>query len=712
MNRKLLYLLISSCLANSQLSTAQKQYSVAEIQDKNGEQITDWISNNQALSITLSTQNQLDNNEQFQLAAQFQVLIGDNDVTSLFSLQKDKLVFNGGIPLPPGENEITVNQLIDSVWQPIGSSSLQIKTSSGFKQAQWTPRLEININSQLDEKVSGDATPSEKPRFSNVTSNIGLSSHHENDNYSIDSSINLLSVSDRQQAIQFGNKQQNARKVDLSDYQVAIKKGNHMITLGHTSYGSNSLLIDNLSRRGISWQYQNDDELSFSGALLNGVDIVGFNNITGLEKHSEQYVNSLGFGITTLKDSRISVRVEGTYMDAVRLSQNDFGISEIVSAEKNNGVGVRFTAVDNEALFNGELTVAMSRYTNPQDDFLDFGDELVELETESAMAHNLNLSYILLQQWQTPWENTANLTISASHVMAEPLYQTLTSFVQANVESKQLGLQYQIGNISGNLGSQSSQDNLDNLVNILTTKTENDSFSMSLPLGQIFLDDADESESSSEPSAWLPSVDYSFQNTHQFATSSPAADVSGFNADSHLPDQVTKSHNFSASWQLETDSISIQASFSDQDNRQIGRENSDFLSLQHGVSYNLQQNDRTSWSFSLARNRQFDKEGSKVQYNNSATISFNWQSESGLGLNVNYGLSEDNDSLDTAESTSTNADIGLVKNLVNGEWWMPADGSISFRVNYNDSESVDRIFDQFNQFGTITAQLGINLSFQ
>jgi hypothetical protein len=708
MNKKLLYLLIFSCFANSKICIAETQYSVSEIQNKKGESITDWIANNQAFSISLQPKNQANDAAEYKQMPQFQILVGNNDISSVFTLEENKLVFKGGIPLPAGENTLIVNQLINDNWQQIGSGNLQIMSAGGFKQAQWTPRLEINVSSQLDERVSGDATASEKPTFSDVSSNIGFTSHHQNDDFSIDSSINMLSVSNRTQAIQFGSKQQNAQKLDLSDYQVSVKKGNHSIVVGHTSYGSNALLIDNLSRRGLSWQYQRSDELSFSGALLNGTDVVGFNNITGLANHSEQYVNSLGFGINTLTESRVSVRIEGTYMDAVRLSQNDFGVSEVVSAEENNGVGFKFTATDNEGLFNGDLTLAISRYTNPEDEFLNFGDELVELETETSMAHNLNLSYILLQEWETPWGNNANLTLSGSHVKADPQYQTLTSFVQANVISKQLGAQYQVGSVSGNIGSQSSQDNLDNLVNILTTKTENDSFSANIPLAQIFSDP----ESSEQPSTWYPSLDYSFQNTHQFAISSPDASISGFNGGSHLPNQVTKAHNLSASWQLDTDSVSIQVSFSDQDNRQVDRENSDFLSLQHGVSYNLQQSEQTSWSFALGRNRQFDKEAGKIQYNDSATVGFNWQSVDGLALSLNYGLSEDNDSLDEAENTATTADIGLVKNLVNGEWWFPADGSISLRVNYNNSKSIDRIFDQLNQLGTTTALLGINLSFQ
>lgn len=698
-------------VSQSQLS-AQQLYLLDQLTDIDGQPISDWIEHNQSLFIELRRTDNArvttDSSGRIEIQNdQFQVILGDTDITSLFSFQKENLFFSGGIPLPAGENTLVVSQFIGNEWIEIGTSQLSVMTSSGFKQAEWTKTLEVNINSQLDEKTSGDAVVSDRPRYSDVTANIGLASHHQNDNLTIDSHINLLSVSNRQQAVQFGNKLNKANKLDVTDYSTSIVSGNNLVTIGNTSFGSNSLLIDGLSRRGISWQYQNENELTFNGAILSGSDIVGYNNFFGLANYSKQYINALGFGVNTFTDSRISLRIEGTYLDAQRLSQNDFGIGEIASAETNKGVGFHLVASDNEGRFNADLTIGFSRYNNPNDLDLSFGDELVELEVETAVAHNLNLSYILVQEWQTPWGSNANITLNANHSRAEPLYQTLTAYVQANVKNKLLAAQYQFGNVSGNLGVQSSRDNLDNLVNLLTTKTNNTSFSASLPIAQILSDQ----ESETEPSIWLPQMEYSFQETHQYALTSPEANQSGFNSDSHLPNQLTTGHNLSASWQLETYSLSLQTSHNNQDNRQIGREESDFTSLQHSASINWQQNNSTSWSFSFGKNRQADLENNKVQYSKSFNVSYNWQSIAGLGLSANYGLSKDEDSLNEASNTSTTADISLVKNLTNGEWWFPANGSISLRLNYNDSKSIDNVFEQANRFGTKTAQLGINLSF-
>ena len=732
MKIKLSALLFASAIACQSAAKSSPMFVFEQLVKNNGEPVNDWIENNQPFVIQLtkvpsaeaSPSNHSLGASQFAKVegiTQFQILLGDTEISSLFEYSNHQLVYSGEIPLPSGENNLQVNQLIEQQWVPVGEVSLSVLTSTGFKQAEWTPRLELNINSQLDEQVTGDATPSDKPKFTELTTNIGLSSHHQSDGLNIESNINAFAVSDREQAIQFANRGQEASKLDIADYSININKGNHQLVVGHTSYGSNSLVIDNVSRRGISWQYQNQDEqkneneLSFNGAILSGSDIVGYQNLLGLSDHSQQFVNSLGFGFKFLNDSRISLRLEGNYVDAEKLSLSDFGTSEITSAEKNQAIGMRLIAMDSDGRFDANLTLGISRYTNPDDPELNSGEQLVELNTENAIAHNLNLSYILLQDWQTPWGTSSNVTLTANHSSTEPLYQTLTAFVQANLRNKMLGANFQFGQVSGNLAVQNSRDNLDNLVNLLTTKTKLDSFSLNLPLAAIYSSsEASSSETSSSKfsfKSYLPSVDYSYQKTHQLAINSPDSLESGFNQDSHLPDQITTSHDISNSWQFETFSLSLQSSHSFQDNRQIGREESDFKNLQHSVSFNWQQNENNAWVFSFSKNRQLDLEASKIQYSESAAVSYNWQSIEGLALAISYALNKENDSLKESKSFSNTADISIIKSLTKGEWLLPVDGSVSLRVNYNDSELIDNIFEQRNKLGTTTAQLAISLSF-
>ena len=708
---------VAILIASAQTTLASSQFELTSVVDEKGRVIEGWVDNNQPFTLRLKQSNNpaLDsaNGEQrspilkpqITRINEFRINLGDTDISSLFEFQNNRLTKKAEIPLPHGEHLLTIKQKWNNQWITIGEANLSILSSAGFKQAAWTPRLELNINSQLDEQVTGDATPSNKPTFTELTASIGLSSHHQNDDLTIESNFNLFAVSNREQAIQFSNKSRNATKLDLSDYSISINKGDHQIVIGHTSYGNNSLLIDGLSRRGVSWHFQNEDQLAFNGAILSGSDLVGYNNFFGFSGYSKQFVNSLGFGVNMFSENRISVRLEGSYLDAERISQNDFGIGEITSAEKNQGLGIKLIASDSEGRLNADLVVGLSQYTNPDDLALSLGEQLVNLDTETALAHNLNLSYVLVQDWVTPWGPIATINLNANHSSAEPLYQTLTAFVQANIENKIVGAQYQFGHVSGNLSVQSSRDNLDNIVSLLTTKTKTNSASVGIPLPSLLMD-----EENQEAITWLPNIDINYQQTHQFAISSPEQSNSGFNDNSHLPDQVTDSYDIAESWQLERNSFSLQTSFNKQDNRQVGREQADFSNLLHSANFNYQQNDTTSWTFSLSKNRQNDIENKKIQYADSVAVSYNWQSIDGLAISFSYGLSKEDDSLNESRNTATTADLALIKNLTKGEWWLPANGSISVRVNYNDSQLIDNVFDQRNTQGTTTALLSLNLS--
>lgn len=713
--------LLTYQLAASELhSLGNPQFELTKLTTATGELIDDWIANDQAFTILLTTNKTIQisksaltdhqKNQSPTISSQyhpkFQVLLGDTDISSLIEYRQQNLYFPGGLPLPPGEHHLAVSQLINNNWQPIGSYELRILSSGGFQQAEWQPRLDLNINSQLDEKVSGDSSESERPHYTDVDASIGLTSHHQINDFSIDTALNLIAVSNREQALQFNSKSTQAKKLDVTDYNLSFAKGNHQINVGHTSYGNNSLLIDNLSRRGISWQYQDEQQFALSGAILSGSDIVGYNNLFGLANYSNEYVNSLGFGVNFLTEQRISLRLEGNLLDAERVSQNDFGVSEITSAEKNSGAGLRLVFSDREGRFDADLVLGFSRYTNPEDSALSLGEALVKLQSEDSIAHNFSINYLLLKDGETPWGSVANITLSANHSSADPLYQTLTAFVQANVENQMLGAQYQLGNLTGNLSLQASRDNLDNLRNLLTTKTKTDNFSMNIPLPAYWLEGE-----SSKPNNWLPNLDYSYQQSHQFALNSPDIADSGFNDNSHLPDQLTTSHDIASSWQIEQHSFSLQSTYSHQDNRQIGRELSDFSNLQHAASINFQQSDSSAWVFSISKNRQADIENSKVQWSEAASISYSWQSVDGLAFALTYGLSKEHDNLEESESVATTSDVSLIKNLIEGEWWLPVEGSINLRINYNDSETIDNVFNQRSEFGTTTAQLGISLSF-
>ena len=703
---KFLILLLVSWLGTTAIKSAvlSSSYDGIQLVDSELNPITDWVTNNQGFIIQLIGAEQSPQISEVS-AQEFQIFADETDITALFEYRNHQLIFSGGTSIPPGELSIEVFQADGENWISIGRETIKLMTASGVKRAEWNTSLSVTVDSQLDERVSGDATPSERPTYSDVTSALGITTDHEINDTTINSQFNLLSVSNRQQAIQFGQRFEQAAKLDLSDYQVNIKQGNHDIVLGHTSYGSNSLIVDNLSRRGLSWIYRDDDELEFNGALLSGSDIVGYRNITGLSDYSEQHIKALGVGMNFFEESAYRVRLEATYMDGQRQALNDFGIGEIASPETNKALGLKFILSDDIGHLNADLTIAASRYNNPNDVGFDLSDQLVELSIETAHAHQLNLSYQLLDNIETVVGNTS-VSLTASHTRAEPLYQTLTAFVQANVRSAAVAAQYQVGLINGQLNSTESRDNLANLASLLTTQSESDGLSINIPLADMTRDD---DEDSSSISIW-PSVDYSFQASHQYALNSPEQNISGFNNSSHLPDQKTTNHSMSLGWQLNDYNLSMQSSYGLQDNRQVGRENADYNNLQHAINLYIQQSNTTSWAIGLSKNRQFDQLNQKALYSDSINVTYSWVSDTGWSVNLNYGLSEDDDSNNESTNTATTANLAISKDIDGSSWQLPLSGSMTLSVNYNDSEFEDNLFDLFNQFGTTTIQLGISLN--
>ena len=162
------YSALASMLAISFAAEASKGFTFDGIVDEKGKPVSRWLEHNEAFAIVLSDQlqpNSASKINRYKTDAQFQILIGETEVTSLFEWRKNHLSFSGDAPLPSGESELVINQLVGSEWVNIGSTSIQILTSAGFKQASWTPRLELSINSQLDESPRGDSTESQKTNF-------------------------------------------------------------------------------------------------------------------------------------------------------------------------------------------------------------------------------------------------------------------------------------------------------------------------------------------------------------------------------------------------------------------------------------------------------------------------------------------------------------------------------------------------------------------
>ncbi|MBL4631929.1 MAG: hypothetical protein JKY14_12520 [Paraglaciecola sp.] len=178
-----------------------------------------------------------------------------------------------------------------------------------------------------------------------------------------------------------------------------------------------------------------------------------------------------------------------------------------------------------------------------------------------------------------------------------------------------------------------------------------------------------------------------------------------------MPDQMTKMFDGSANWTFSLYSLAYSSSYSEQDNRQVGRLNADFSRVNHSVSQNIQMFDSLSLNIDLGRARNFDHENNTVFYNNNAAVAVNytlfgaWQMSLAASLNKDY----DNFGLSTANAFSVNAGVDHQLSLqfsgvdISGQWYL--------RYAKQRSESADNVFafNTFSQDWNMTS--GLSLTF-
>ena len=122
-----------------------------------------------------------------------------------------------------------------------------------------------------------------------------------------------------------------------------------------------------------------------------------------------------------------------------------------------------------------------------------------------------------------------------------------------------------------------NEDNLENIPSILKTKTQRAQAQAAFPVGSLF--------GGPPPAWWLPQLTYGFGWTWQYAANDPPG--GGFQP-THLPDQVSFNHTPGIEWQAGSTRFGWKLNYSDQDNRQVGRENADFLNAANIVFLSLQ----------------------------------------------------------------------------------------------------------------------------
>jgi hypothetical protein len=330
--------------------------------------------------------------------------------------------------------------------------------------------------------------------------------------------------------------------------------------------------MNSFSSRGLSLTVPINKWLDFSAGALNGTSIVGFPNFLGLSRLQHQ-LQGAGLGFEFLPKRPGGLRLEITAMNGYVQPLSGFSQGTVNDAERSKGLGARLIASDHSGRFKLEAGLAVSRFQNPRDTFVDPNGQAVPIPPISRTAHYLESSFQILRNVSLTKTKKVNLGFSFKHELVNPLFRSLGASPSADKTQQEYLLEGGIGELTFQAGHSQFNDNLKNVPSILKSLTRANRYSIALPLASLFTDPA-------KTSPLWPRLSYSLDRTHQFGAAIPVR--GGFETDlSAIPDQVSTNQSVSSEWQFKKFTAGYTYNQSLTDNRQAGREQADLLNRTH-----------------------------------------------------------------------------------------------------------------------------------
>jgi hypothetical protein len=526
-----------------------------------------WVSPNETIELALSGASAAP-------TGRLAVFVGKMDVSALVTRTGDKLSYRPRrLPLPSGEQQVTVYLVSpEQQWTEIGSFPLKVLTPTGYEKVELTPRLTLNNKGQVAEGHDPAANAPPRGDFQDLAVNTGFQTVHLRGGWSVRSQANFLGTSNRQEALRFAERQNDAPKFDLSDYLFTVDKRAVTLSLGHQSFGQNRHLVNGFGSRGVNVSARLGRLGELALAALNGSSVVGWTNPFGASQPDHRLLGgSLGLEVVPQRPGL--VRIEGSLLDGSLLPRAGFTQGVINNAEESEGGGVRLLASDPSQRLRVEAAYTRSRSDIPEDPTLSQGSPLVGVRRVARNARYVDASYQLLRGANIAGAIPTNLGLTLHHERVDPLYRSVAAPVRADVEQNALELQAGFGPLSLQGGQTRARDNLSHVVSILTTRTQTSTINAALPLSSLV-----------RHGSWLPLVSYGIVRLHQFGEGIPPN--SEFAA-SHVPDQISDNQSVSVQWMGGRWHADYRLNLNEQDNREVGREAADFLNSTHSVTLRL-----------------------------------------------------------------------------------------------------------------------------
>jgi len=656
--------------------------------------VGEWLSSDLAIELLVSPP--LD-----PAAGSLAVFLGETDLTSLFEATSEKLAYRSTAPrLPAGESELVVHFITpDDHWQEIARFPIRVRTRGGFEKATFDPKLDLGNEGQVAEDHSPDENRPPRETFQDVTANTGFTTVHVRTGWTVQSQFNVMGVSHREKALRFGERGEDAPKLDLSDYRVEVEKGIARASLGHVSFGGNRHLINSFGSRGATLALRLGSRADLTAALLHGTNIVGWSHFTGIDRRRHR-MGGATLGLEAFPSRPGTLRLEATTLSGSVLPLTGFTQGAVNDAEESRGWGLRFGAATPGQRGRVEAGYSRNRFDNPEDPLLSQGSELVEVREATRGARYLEASYDVMRAWSITPSVQGRLAVAYRHERVDPLYRTIGAFVQADRSSHVVEIQGGVGELSLQLSHQRTRDNLDDVPSILITRGRDYAASLSVPAAFVL-------GRRSRP-FWLPFMSYRWQRTHQKGDGVPD------NSDARptfVPDQVSAVHGLGLDWQGGRWRASYRIDRSSQDNRQPEREQADNTSRVQGLSLTFAPFPSLDTSLDVAFERAQNKEIDRVDRTRRLGMSADWRVTTSTSLGARWSLTDGKDDQHLRENRASDLSAQATQRLdvlrIAGR---PLPGQVYFRFGRQTSRFLDREFEVDDSRRNWTANTGLNLT--
>lgn len=657
------------------------------------------------------------------------IFLGELDLTSQMQREGDELVYRSQLlPLPIGEQTLTIYR-IDSPdrWETLTTFLVKIERSSDLTattptpeptpnsptsnsqpptpeptpnsptsnsqpptpdsptpNSQFTPKLNLNLKSQILENRTQDATPS-GARAIDLAFTGEIVGEYQNGGAKWQGNATFVGSTLQTEALRFGELQDRAAQIDLSKYLFDFSDGSTSFALGHTCFGNHPFLLANTCTRGFSGKLKLNSFADLSFGRISTTEIVGFDNILGLDRGENTLIGA-SLGLQLAQNNAGGVRLETTALNGSRLPIADFNVGEVVDAEESDGLGWRLTANDDTGRWKADAGFARSTFTSRgiNDPELAQGLNIVPLQPVTKNAWYAETSYEILKDLKLDPNRTLSLGANLRLEQIDPQFGSLGATVNADRLQAQYGLNATIAGATLQWQQNNFEDNINNIPNLLKTKNRTTTIGVNIPL-QDFLQ---------VKNPFLPTIAYNYDYTAQRGSIADAI-AGGFNDPSQIPDQSNITQKISINWSVNDVTLSYQFSDALQDNRQIGRENADFRNLNHQVSVTWQANPTLQFNLGYNFTNARSIEQQITRFTNSPTFGFSWQFIPNLTLAFNYNLNDETDSLGQAFNSNNSLELLLTWNFQANTFGRDNPGSVFLRygrqsaLNRNAIENIN-----------------------